>query len=276
VSADAVSPSGDPRPARDRATVLTSVVLLVVAAAAWVSVVRSSLRGDDDMMMTMPMPVTVADGFAFVVGWGIMMTAMMLPSALPMISLYGAMRRGAAGGDATQGSAAGSAAQGVPVAAFTAVYLLAWAASGVPVYLAHTLLMTLSGPAFAYGIAIILLAAGAFQLSPLKQACLRACRSPLGFLLGHWRAGRRGSLALGWSHAMYCLGCCWALMLVLVAAGAMGLRWVLLITAVVAAEKLLPGGEWIARAAGAAFLLLGVTMAARPELAMVLRGAHAM
>jgi predicted metal-binding membrane protein len=164
----------------------------------------------------------------------------------------------------------------VPVAVFTLVYLLLWAASGVPVYFAHTLLMTLAGSAFAYGIAVILLAAGAFQLSPLKQVCLRACRSPFGFLLGHWRAGRRGSLALGWSHAVYCLGCCWALMLVLVAAGAMGLRWVLLITAVVAAEKLLPGGEWFARAAGAALLLLGVTVALRPDLVTVLRGGHAM
>src|SRR5687767_4006285 len=250
---------------KDRATILTSGVLLVIAAVAWVSVIRASLRGDD-MMMTMPMPATVSDGLAFVVSWGIMMTAMMLPSALPMISLYGATQRGAGG----------ARAKGVPVAVFTAVYLVVWGASGVPVYLAHTLLMTLPGSAFGYGVAVILLAAGAFQLSPLKQACLRACRSPLGFLLGHWRAGRRGSLALGWSHAIYCLGCCWALMLVLVAAGAMGLQWVLLITAVVAAEKLLPGGEWIARAAGAAFLLLGVTMAVRPELAMVLRGAHAM
>jgi predicted metal-binding membrane protein len=271
-----VTPGEDPAPVRDRVAVLTSVGLLVVAAGAWVSVVRSSLRGDDDMMMTMPMPATAADAFAFTVGWGIMMTAMMLPSALPMISLYAAMRRGAARGAAADGAAAGGPATGVPVATFTAVYLLVWAASGIPVYLAHTLLMALPGPAFAYGIAMILLAAGAFQLSPLKQACLRACRSPLGFLLGHWRAGRRGSLALGWSHAIYCLGCCWALMLVLVTAGAMGLRWVLLITAVVAVEKLLPGGEWIARAAGAAFLLLGVTMAVRPELAMVLRGAHAM
>ena len=171
---------------------------------------------------------------------------------------------------------AGGAAQGVPVAAFTGVYLLVWAASGIPVYLAHTLLMALPEPAFAYGIALILLAAGAYQLSPLKQACLHACRSPLGFLLGQWRAGRRGSLALGWYHALYCLGCCWALMLVLVAAGAMGLPWVLLIAAVVAAEKLLPGGEWIARASGAALLLLGATVMARPELAMVLRGAHSM
>ena len=162
------------------------------------------------------------------------------------------------------------------MAAFTAVYLLLWAASGVPVYLAHTLVMALAPSAFAYAIALILLAAGAFQLSPLKQACLRACRSPVGFLLGHWRAGRRGSLVLGWSHAAYCLGCCWALMLVLVVAGAMGLPWVLLIAALVAAEKLLPGGEWVARAAGGALLLLGVTVALRPDLVTVLRGGHPM
>jgi len=121
-----------------------------------------------------------------------------------------------------------------------------------------------------------LLAAGLFQLSPLKRACLRACRSPLGFLLGHWRAGLRGSLVLGWSHALYCLGCCWALMVVLVAAGAMGLAWVLLITAVVAAEKLLPRGEWIARATGGAFLVLGMAAAVYPDLVNLLRGAHAM
>jgi len=260
-----VGPNEDPVPVRDRVTVLTSVVLLLIAAAAWVSLVRSSLQ-DDDMMMTMPMPATPADGLAFVASWGVMMTAMMLPSALPMISLYGATRRGSAGGGA----------HGVPVALFVLVYLSVWAASGIPVYVAHTFLMTLAGSAFAYAIAVILLAAGAFQLSPLKQVCLRACRSPLAFLLGHWRAGRRGSLALGWSHAVYCLGCCWALMVVLVAAGAMGLRWVLLITAVVAAEKLLPGGEWFARAAGGALLLLGATVALRPDLVMVLRGGHPM
>jgi predicted metal-binding membrane protein len=93
----------------------------------------------------------------------------------------------------------------------------------------------------------VLVVAGIFQLSPLKQVCLRHCRSSIGFLLGHWRPGWRGSLALGWAHAVYCLGCCWALMVVLVVAGAMGLPWVLLIAAAVAAEKLLPGGVWIAR-----------------------------
>jgi len=258
-------PDQDAVAARDRVTVFTAAILLLIAAAAWISVVASSMRGDD-MMMTMPMPVTVADGLAFVVGWAVMMTAMMLPSAFPMIALYGAIQRGPAG----------AGPKGVPVAVFTLVYLVLWAATGVPVYLAHTLLMTLAGPAFAYGIAVTLLAAGVFQLSPLKQVCLRVCRSPLGFLLGHWRAGLRGSLALGWSHAVYCLGCCWALMLVLVAAGAMGLVWVLLIAALVAAEKLLPGGEWIARAAGGALVLLGVAVAFRPDLVMALRGGHTM
>src|SRR5215831_20621544 len=250
---------------RDRVGVITSTVLLLIAAVAWVDVIRSSL-GAPDMMMTMFMPPTVADGLAFVASWGIMMAAMMLPSALPMITLYGATLRG---GDAT-------APRGVPLAVFTLVYLSVWTASGVPVYLAHTGLMALSPRTFAYGVAATFFAAGIFQLSPLKQTCLRACRSPLGFLLGHWRAGLRGSLALGWSHALYCLGCCWALMVVLVAAGAMGLAWVLLITAVVAAEKLLPKGEWIARATGGALLLLGVVLALRPALVTALRGGYAM
>ena len=125
---------------RDRATVVTSVILLLIAAVAWVDVVRSSL-GDPDMMMTMFMPMTVSDGFAFVASWGIMMTAMMLPSALPMIGLYGATQRGAA----VPGP------RGVPVVVFAFVYLGVWAAFGAPVYVAHTFLMALSPAAFAYG-----------------------------------------------------------------------------------------------------------------------------
>ena len=94
-------------PVRDRATVVTSIVLLLIAAAAWVDVIRSSL-GAPDMMMTMFMPMTMADGLAFVAGWGIMMTAMMLPSALPMIGLYAATQRGQAG----------TAPKGAPVVVF--------------------------------------------------------------------------------------------------------------------------------------------------------------
>jgi predicted metal-binding membrane protein len=253
--------SQDPVLIRDRTTVLTSAILLLVAAAAWVFVVLSSMHGED---MAMAMPLSISAGLVFTTCWAVMMTAMMLPSALPMIALYGAMQRGKV--------AAGT--KGVPVAVFTLAYLGLWAATGLPVYFAHTLLAGLAGSTLAYAIAVVLVAAGVYQLSPLKQVCLRVCRSPLGFLLGHWRTGRRGILALGWSHALYCLGCCWALMLVLVAAGAMGLPWVLLITAVVAAEKLLPGGQWIARIAGGALLLLGVTVALRPDLVSALRSGH--
>ncbi len=110
-------------PVRDRATVVTSVILLLIAAAAWIDVVRSSL-GVPDMMMTMFMPMTVTDGVAFVASWGIMMTAMMLPSALPMIGLYGATQRGAAA----------PGRRGVPIAVFAFVYLAVWAAFGAPVY----------------------------------------------------------------------------------------------------------------------------------------------
>ena len=255
--------SQDPVLIRDRATVLASAILLLVAAAAWGFVVLSSVRGED---MAMAMPLSISGGLVFTVCWAVMMTAMMLPSALPMIALYGAMQRG----EVEAGT------NGVPQTVFTLVYLGLWAATGLPVYFAHTLLAGLAGSTLAYAIAVILVVAGAYQLSPLKQVCLRVCRSPLGFLLGHWRAGRRGSLALGWSHALYCLGCCWALMVVLVAAGAMGLAWVLLITAVVAAEKLLPRGEWIARATGGALLLLGVALTLCPDLVSALRGGHAM
>ena len=241
---------------------LTYVVLLVLAAAAWAHVVWMAMT-DEMAGMDMVMTPSLLDGIAFVAAWGIMMAAMMLPSALPMIGLYAATHRTLP---------VAPVAAGVPVAVFTSIYLAVWAATGVPLYFASAALSALPPNARAYGTAVVLVVAGAFQLSPLKQTCLRQCRTPLGFLLGHWRAGWRGSLSLGWAHAVYCLGCCWALMVVLVAAGAMGLAWVLLVAAVVAAEKVLPGGERIARLAGVALVTLGLAVAFRPGLAMALRG----
>jgi predicted metal-binding membrane protein len=242
-------------------TVLTYAALLVITGAAWAHVVWMALT-DEMTGMDMVMTPTLVDALAFVAAWAVMMAAMMLPSALPMIGLYAATLR-------TEPHAAPGSA---PVALFTLIYLGLWAATGLPMYVASVGLSAIANDTRAYGVAAVLVVAGVFQLSPLKQVCLRRCRSPLGFLLGHWQAGWRGSLALGWSHATYCLGCCWALMVVLVAAGAMGLLWVLLVAAVVAAEKVLPGGEWIARATGIALLVLGVAIVARPGLAMTLRG----
>jgi predicted metal-binding membrane protein len=249
---------------RDRATLLTYIVLVLVTAGAWVHVV-SAMPGGDMAGMAMVMAPTLVDGVAYVTAWSVMMTAMMLPSALPMVGLYAATQKLQSARTKT-----------ISVALFAVTYLGLWALTGVPVYAASLVLMAVSAETLAYVVAGVLLIAGLFQLSPLKQVCLRHCRSPIGFLLGHWRPGWAGALAMGWSHAVYCLGCCWALMAVLVVAGAMGLPWVLLIACTVAAEKLLPRGDWIARLTGVALVLLGVTVAVRPALAAALRSSGSM
>ena len=252
---------------RDSASVVTTVLLLVVTAVAWAQVLLSPMGMDDMAGMEMAMRPTISDGLAYIAAWGVMMTAMMLPSALPMIGLYAA----------TQRNVASTALKTARVGMFTLMYLGLWALTGVPVYFASVALSAISASALAYIVAAVLIVAGVFQLSPLKQVCLRHCRSPLGFLFGHWREGWQGGMAMGRAHALYCLGCCWALMVVLVVAGAMGLLWVLLIAAVVAAEKLLPRGEWIARTTGLALVLLGIAVALRPTLAVALRaGGHSM
>ena len=116
------------------------------------------------------------------------------------------------------------------------------------------------------GVAAVLTAAGAYQFTPLKATCLRACQTPADFLVRHWRGGALGPLRLGLDHGLYCLGCCWALMAVLVAAGGMGLAWVALIALIVLVEKLAPRAVWFSRAVGVAFLLGAVGVVLRPEL----------
>ena len=248
----------------DRTTLIIYGVLLLITAGAWVYVM-TSMQGGDMAGMDMMMPPTLVDGVAYVVAWAVMMAAMMLPSALPMIGLYAGTLK-----------AARVPTRTASVGLFVLVYLGLWTLTGIPVYLASLVLMAVSAETLAYVVAGVLVMAGLFQLTPLKQVCLRHCRSPLGFLLGHWRAGWAGALTLGWAHALYCLGCCSALMVVLVVAGAMGLPWVLLIASSVAAEKVLPRGEWIARLIGAMLMLLGGTVAVRPALVAALRGGAAM
>jgi predicted metal-binding membrane protein len=201
----------------------------------------------------------------FVAAWAVMMAAMMLPSATPMIALYGAIHRGR---DETGQAAA-------PTALFALTYLVVWAVVGLPVYLlglAAGAVFGMDGISPTYGVALVLVAAGVYQLTPLKTVCLRACRSPVGFLMGHWWPGAAGALRLGLAHALYCVGCCWALMAVLVAAGAMGLAWVVLIALAVFAEKVLPRGELTARAIGVGLIALGVWVLVQPEIAAALRG----
>jgi predicted metal-binding membrane protein len=210
----------------ERAALQSGVLLVAAAVVAWAALLR---MGDE-----MPMGAGL-----WLVAWTAMMAAMMLPSAAPLVLLYG--RRSTA---MNSGLLIGG-------------YLLAWAAVGLAAYAIN---MRLPDPGDG-AVAAVLIVAGVYQLTPLKSACLKRCRSPLDFLVTHWRSGRAGAFRLGAEHGAYCVGCCWALMLVLVVAGAMGLVWVLAIAAAVAAEKLLPAGQWLGRAGGIALVAAGIAVA---------------
>jgi predicted metal-binding membrane protein len=190
--------------------------------------------------------------------WSAMMVAMMAPSAAPTILLYGRVHRNAAG------------ASPPPTAAFLAGYLACWigfalAAAALQLALERAALaspasMALDGRAAA---AALLIAAGLYQLSPFKDACLGRCRSPADFLARNYRPGAWGALRLGLLHGAYCVGCCWMLMALLFVGGVMNLLWIAALTLLVAAEKLLPAGNWLARIAGVAMLGWGAVLLLR-------------
>jgi predicted metal-binding membrane protein len=267
---------------KNNSTMLPVAALLATAGVAWLFVIRDSVAMQHAMSMqsmtSMNMSARgnavassntdIIDGLAYCARWGVMMTAMMLPSAMPMILLYRTVRTRLA----EQGE------RSIPVWAFVSVYLLMWLLFGVPVYLGQSAVTRLSSDSRAlaaavpYAIAGLLLLAGAYQFSALKRACLRSCESPLSFLMRRWRPGYKATTLLALEHAAFCIGCCWALMVILVAAGAMSLPWVLAIAAIVATEKLLPSAWRSREIAGLLLLLLGVAVALRPELAGLLRG----
>jgi predicted metal-binding membrane protein len=197
----------------------------------------------------------------FVGTWTLMMAAMMLPSATPMILLH---RLGADGGLRQQ----------MWSAAFVAGYLALWASVGVVAWGAAMATEMFVGPEQrAVGVAAILLLAGLYQFSPLKSACLRACRTPADFLMTHWHRGLSGQVRLGIEHGIYCLGCCWALMALFVGVGAMSLGWAVAIALVVLVEKLLPQGVSFGRVAGGILVAAALLVLVRPELATGMPGA---
>ncbi|HEX2208986.1 MAG TPA: DUF2182 domain-containing protein, partial [Longimicrobium sp.] len=248
----------------DRVALAGGAALLAVAAAAWVAV----LRGADGMSMHGPSAApSLRDGLLFTWMWGVMMAAMMLPSAAPMILLYRTVSRRLA----TTGERV------IPAWLFGGVYLCVWMLLGVPVYAGYVAAARLAERSAAFGalapylVAFSLAAAGAYQLTAAKRVCLKHCESPLGLLMRRWRSGYAATLRLALAHAGYCVGCCWGLMLVLVVAGSMSVPWVLVIALAVAAEKMLPRGLRTARLLGAALLVLATAVALRPELAGTLR-----
>ena len=262
--------------ARDRQLVAIALAVLVLLAWSYLvmlaqrmgagAVLTSASSPESPGMPGMPgmpeMPgmeqpaVMAADSAARAFGltalmWWVMMIGMMVPSATPMILLFGNVQR-------RQLAAENPALR---VGLFTAGYLLVWglfsvAAAGAQLALTRLALlapMELAAPAWLG--ATLVAAAGVYQLTPLKNACLRRCRSPAEFLSSHWRRGHAGAVRMGVEHGCYCVGCCWLLMGLLFTVGVMNLLWVVAIAAFVLVEKLAPRGEVIARLSGAALLL---------------------
>jgi predicted metal-binding membrane protein len=191
--------------------------------------------------------------------WAVMMVAMMLPSAAPITLLVAniARKRAAAGGTF-----------GADTVLFVLGYLAVWFGFAAGATLLQWgldeagLLSDTMAVANRLVAAVVLVAAGIYQITPLKEACLRHCRSPLDFLLFHWREGGLGALKSGVGHGAYCLGCCWMLMALLFVGGIMNLAWIAAIALLVLIEKTLPGGAWMGRFIGAVLVAWGaVTLA---------------
>ncbi len=247
--------------ARDRIPVLAAILGVTALAWAYLVLIADGMHGDmpgamSDMpgMAMRPGPWTTAHFVVMLGMWAVMMVGMMLPAAAPMILFFAAFARR-------------SREQGhrvAPVGIFVAGYLAVWSAFALA---ATTLQWGLDRAALLSSDmatispvlgGAILIAAGLYQWTPLKDACLGLCRSPVAFVIGRWRAGAGGAFRMGVEHGAYCVGCCWALMALLFVGGVMNLLWVAAITLAVLAEKLAPRGHWIAKAFGAGLVLGGI------------------
>jgi predicted metal-binding membrane protein len=241
--------------------------LLLLAAASWL-VAGVRMHGMDMGPGTNPGTL----GF-YVVTWVVMMTAMMLPSVLPMVTGYSRLERAA-----RDRGRVGS------ITAFVAGYLVVWTVFGLVAYgvfegVRHLSIGWLNWSRGGRWIAVVVLLAGAaYQLSPAKHACLRRCRATIPFLTREWRDGRLGALRMGTIHGAWCSGCCWALMVALFALGLMSLTWMALVAAAVAAEKLLPWPRITAHTVAVLLVALGVGVALTPTNVpgLTVPGSHAM
>jgi predicted metal-binding membrane protein len=245
-----------------RERVLLAVTLVVAVALAWAYLVwmatDMAVANGVTLAHCAAMPGMTSSSAAYVgwifVMWSVMGVAMMLPTAFPLVLLF---RRFWRARHAT------STALG-PALELAGGYVVAWVAFGLVAALLqwgleHAELVTpalgeLRQPRIG---GAVLLCAGLFQLTPLKAACLSRCRSPLMFLNTRWREGRPGPFLMGLDHGLFCLGCCWALMLVMFVAGAMNLLWMAALTVLMLAEKCLPHGRELGWLAGIALLVAG-------------------
>ena len=253
---------------RDPAAIRLGVPIALIAAAAigwWWSARMSSDMGPSmpsmdgmpsmDPMPGMSMRLSVMSLSAFIVAWLAMMTAMMFPAILPVVKLYGR---------------AATAGRVAPLPFFVAGYIVVWTSLGLPAYVAWRALMDPIAEAQPWAGRLaggVLVAAAVWQLTPLKSVCLRHCRSPMSFFLRFGGAIERpaGALRMGAAHGAYCVGCCWALMAILVSVGTMNLFWMIALSALILLEKNAPQGERIARVAAVAFAVLGAVLLIDPS-----------
>ena len=232
-------------------------LLLAFAAIAW-------LLTEDRMGSMDAGPGTDPGTLGFFLGvWVVMMAAMMFPSIAPMVLMHVRIQEGKR--ERGQPVATGS------TALFVCGYLITWAAAGVLGYGLFQLGKAISGNAFSwdtggpYLAGGVIVAAAAYQLTPLKDVCLRHCRNPLMFIMDHWRPGRSGALRLGVFHGGWCVGCCWMLMAALFALGVMSLGWMAFIAALIAIEKMLPWRAVANRGIAVLLLALGLGVAFTPS-----------
>jgi predicted metal-binding membrane protein len=231
-------------------------LLVTLAAVAWALT--------DDRMSGMDAgPGTDPGALGFFLGvWVVMMAAMMFPSIAPMVLMHVRIQEG-------------RRERGQPVAIgatplFVGGYLISWAAAGLLGYALFQLGAAVSGDAFSwddggpYLAGAVIAGAALYQLTPLKDVCLRHCRNPFMFIMQHWRPGRAGALRMGVLHGGWCVGCCWMLMAALFALGVMSLGWMALIAALIAAEKLLPWKALANRSIAVLLLVLGLAVAFTP------------
>ena len=186
--------------------------------------------------------------------WAIMMMAMMLPAATPMILMFKAVNQGQ--GEADEPT--------ISAGLFVLGYFLVWTAYSALAAMAQYVLhvsallthnLVISSPLLG---GILLVAAGVFQWTPLRDTCMSKCRSPLGFLMAEWREGRLGALIMGLKHGAFCVGCCWLLMLLSFVLGIMNLVWMAMVSIFMMIEKAYPGSQWISRTAGLILVTWGL------------------
>ena len=234
-------------------------LLLVLAAAAWAALVWQGAGGD--MNMAMDSPTMGLRAPLFLAIWVIMMVAMMFPTAAPMIVTFHKVQAG----KRQRGEAF------VSTWIFVAAYLLVWALSGVVAYAgalvaeaiaARTALPPATAARIGGGVLVV---AGLYQFTPWKNICLSKCRTPISFIMTSWHDGAAGALRMGLLHGAYCLGCCWLLFVILFPLGIMNIAAMAVITLVIFAEKSLPWGRAVARAAAVTLIVYGSAVVIAPQ-----------